>query len=318
MTGVGEEDASYAVFAKDRRTTVSDGTTIAYTVRGDGTRTPAVFANGWSCSDAYWAFLVPALIERGHPCVIPDTRGNGLSGLPRPPGRGAKDLLPGDMSVARMGRDLVEVLDHAGVERAVFIGHSMGVQTMLESYRHAPERAVALVAVAGPYENPLHTFYGVSLVHHIFPLAYAVVRNAPELLRPLWSGIRHVHFGHAAARFLRAAGPKSTVEAMAPYLLHMATRDPAVLMEAVAAMRTHSAADLLPHISVPTLILAATLDTFTPPRGQKRMHELVPGSEIVWFDEAGHTLPIEEPDAIAAAIDDFLTRRVEDDDGLAA
>jgi hypothetical protein len=40
------------------------------------------------------------------------------------------------------------------------------------------------------------------------------------------------------------------------------------------------------------------------------MHRQIPDSEIVSFREAGHTLPIEEPEAIAAAIEEFLSRRV--------
>jgi hypothetical protein len=40
------------------------------------------------------------------------------------------------------------------------------------------------------------------------------------------------------------------------------------------------------------------------------MHELVSESEIVWFEEGGHLLPVEEPDTIAAAMVEFLARRV--------
>ena len=55
-------DESYALFAKERRVVADDGTPIAYTVRGgDGDRVPVLFANGWSCSDAYWGGLLTAL-----------------------------------------------------------------------------------------------------------------------------------------------------------------------------------------------------------------------------------------------------------------
>jgi pimeloyl-ACP methyl ester carboxylesterase len=84
-----------------------------------------------------------------------------------------------------------------------------------------------------------------------------------------------------------------------------------VLFKMAGGMRKHSAAGLLPTIDVPTLVVAAGKDTFTPPRCQKAMYEAVPDAEIVWFRDAGHTLPIEEPEAIAESLLEFLERRVE-------
>ncbi|MBV8960527.1 MAG: hypothetical protein JO087_17295 [Actinobacteria bacterium] len=41
------------------------------------------------------------------------------------------------------------------------------------------------------------------------------------------------------------------------------------------------------------------------------MADLIPGNEIVWFEESGHMLPIEEPEGIVAAMSDFFARRVD-------
>jgi pimeloyl-ACP methyl ester carboxylesterase len=75
--------------------------------------------------------------------------------------------------------------------------------------------------------------------------------------------------------------------------------------------RKHSTADFLPTITAPTLILAGRHDLFTPPSVQAKMADLVPDSEIVWFAEGGHMLPIEEPEGIVAAMRDFMARRVD-------
>ncbi len=40
------------------------------------------------------------------------------------------------------------------------------------------------------------------------------------------------------------------------------------------------------------------------------MAGLIPDAEIVWWEEAGHMLPIEEPEELTAAILDFLRRRI--------
>jgi pimeloyl-ACP methyl ester carboxylesterase len=83
-----------------------------------------------------------------------------------------------------------------------------------------------------------------------------------------------------------------------------------VLFKMMSEMRRHSCADILPDVRVPVLVLAARRDLFTPPSVQEKMAALIPDNEIVWFEEAGHMLPIEEPEAIVAAIHDFLARRL--------
>lgn len=316
-------DKAYARFPKDRRVVVDDGTTIAYTVlpppvtrakpgaaKATAPLVPVVFANGWSCPDGYWADIAPQVQASGHPCVLFDTRGHGASGLPAEPGRGARNLSPDDLSIPRFARDLLAVLDDAAIERAVVMGHSMGVQTALETYRLAPQRVEALVLVAGPYENPLKTLYGLPVADFAFPLARSVMRIVPEIVRPVWATIGPARIGHFGARLARAAGPKSTAAGLHPYLLHLAASDPAVLFATADAMRRHSAADLLPDIEAPTLIIGAGHDVFTPVSASRHMAEQIPHSELVLFPDAGHTLPIEEPDAVSEATLDFLDRRL--------
>src|SRR5439155_17534871 len=118
-------------------------------------------------------------------------------------------------------------------------------------------------------------------------------------------------FGTWGAIKLRAAGPKLTAERFAPYLTHLGMKDPVVLFKLLDSMRTHSAEDLLPHIAVPLLICAGEKDYFCPPVTQQRMHDLAPDSELVWFPEGHHTLPLDEPEALEKAIAEFLDRRLE-------
>jgi pimeloyl-ACP methyl ester carboxylesterase len=305
-------DESYALFAKERRVVADDGTPIAYTVRNPGgPGVPILFANGWSCSDAYWGALLPELADAGHPCILPDTRGHGRSGLPRAAGRGSRNLTIDDVSMPRIARDLVSVLDDAGIERAVVVGHSMGVQTALEVYRQIPDRVLGLALLAGTAENPAKTFYGQSIGDRAFPILGAVMRYLPEIVKPVQATIGPASVGHFGARLARAAGPKTTAAALHPYLLHLKTSDLSVIMLMAGAMRAHSAVDLLPAITAPTLVVAAGADVFTPARCSEAIHHAVAASELVTFAEAGHTLPIEEPEALVVTIEDFIDRRVE-------
>ena len=311
-------DAAYAVFPKDRRTVTTDGTTLAWTLLppapGVAERTPVITANGWSCSDAYWAHIAPALTALGHPVLIVDTRGHGASGLPRHPGRGARDLRTEDISIGRIATDLWEVADAAGIDEAIVMGHSMGVQVTLEADRLAPDRVAGLVLIAGSYENPLKTFWGLPVADLAFPFAKLAATSTPApVLKLAMQPAKLTAFGAWAAKVARATGPKAQAEDMAPYLLHIASTDMAVMIRLIDAMRRHSAADHLRKVAAPVLILAAGHDTFTPPRCSQHMFERIPTAEIQWFDDAGHTLPIEEPDAIVAHLDEWYARRVAPD-----
>ena len=302
----------YAIFAKDRRATVSDGTEIAYTVVGDGTKTPVVFVNGWTCPDAYWIGIGPRVVDAGHPAVFVDTRGHGQSGLPRPAGFAGHNLRDEDVTPERLARDLVEVLDDAGIDRAAFVGHSMGVQIIFELLRVAPERVAALAPVAGTFENPVRSFADLPVLDRVYPLADVLFRLFPwELLRPVTARVATRDVGYRVIKAIRVAGPKVTADHVAPHVAQIADVNFSVLWRMMSALRRHSTADLLPETDVPVLVLAGRRDLFTPPSVQQKMADLVPDAEIVWFDDAGHMLPVEEPEEIADALLEFLARRVD-------
>lgn len=303
--------AQHAIFPKDRTVVTSDGTRLAYTVVGSGPRTPILFVNGWTCSDAYWVGIGPRVVAAGHPAIFADTRGHGQSGLPRPEGVCARGLHPEDVSVERVAQDVLEVLDDAGVGRAALAGHSMGVQTIFEAYRRAPDRVAALMPVAGTFENPVRSFMDLAVLDRVYPIAEVLFSFTPlELLRPLLRRSNNPELGVRVVRLIKVAGPKVTAEHLAPHIAQISEVNFSVLFRMMSAMRKHSAADILPMLTAPTLVLAGRLDNFTPPSVQQRMADLIPGSEIVWFEESGHMLPVEEPEAIADAMVEFLERRV--------
>jgi pimeloyl-ACP methyl ester carboxylesterase len=103
-------------------------------------------AHGITSSLMAWRTVARDLTARVPVCLLaPDLRGRGNSArLPGPYGFGAH--------VA----DLLAVLDHAGVERALLAGHSMGGYAVARLAADHPERAAAVVLVDGglPHADP--------------------------------------------------------------------------------------------------------------------------------------------------------------------
>ena len=302
-----------AAFPKDHDLTVSDGTRIAYTTRGEGPGVPVLFVNGWSCTDSYWTTIGPTVAGDHRRVVYLDMRGHGESGLPRSPGFAARGLQPEDVAPERLAADIVEVLDDAGIDQAVLVGHSMGVQAIVETTRVAPGRVAGLVAIAGTFENPVKTFADKPVLDRVYPVADVVFRFVPfESFRPVLRRITHPALGHRVITGIGVGGPNVQQDDIAPHIAHIGEVNFSVLFKMMSGLRRHHTAEFLPQIACPTLVLGGRLDRFTPPSVQQRMADLVPGSELVWFDDAGHLLPIEAPAAVAAAIVDFLDRRVDD------
>jgi pimeloyl-ACP methyl ester carboxylesterase len=63
---------------------------------------------------------------------------------------------------------------------------------------------------------------------------------------------------------------------------------------------------LLPEIKVPTLVVAGAEDKITPADEMRRVAQAIPGAEFVEIADAGHMAPMENPDAVNAAVTGFL------------
>ena len=72
----------------------------------------------------------------------------------------------------------------------------------------------------------------------------------------------------------------------------------------------HTAEDLLPDVAIPTLVLAAERDTFTPPELAQSMADRIPGAEIMIIVGGSHAAPVEQPTAILDRIRTFLASRL--------
>ena len=112
---------------------------------GDGP--PVVLLHGLTATRRYVVMGSTALQRAGHRVVAFDARGHGeSSAAPSPEAYEYTDLV----------RDLVDVMDDAGIERAVLAGASMGAHTLLRCALDHPERAAGMVVITPAYEPDNH------------------------------------------------------------------------------------------------------------------------------------------------------------------
>ncbi|MFP5327002.1 MAG: alpha/beta fold hydrolase, partial [Acidimicrobiia bacterium] len=79
------------------------------------------------------------------------------------------------------------------------------------------------------------------------------------------------------------------------------------------SMREMNLTEGLPSIEVPVTVVVGSHDRLLPPRYSKRIASLIPNSQLVVLDEAGHMLPWEAPEKLVellvAATDAEQVRR---------
>ena len=86
--------------------------------------------------------------------------------------------------------------------------------------------------------------------------------------------------------------------------------DPDLFLDMLQGAGEHSAADLLPHIGAPTLVIAAENDTFTPPELSEHMASQIPGAEFCLIAGGSHAAPVEQPKTIHERIEGFSRSRL--------
>lgn len=294
------------LWAKDRSVRSFDGATIRYCVRGPAGAPVVTLCAGFLCPDTFWKYIVPSL-EADHRVIVWNYRGIGVSELPRPPGFHAYQIRPDELSVEVNAKDLRAILDAEQVDRAVLIGHSMGVQVILEAYERYAELVAGLVAIAGPYETPLRTFYHTDISERLAKYALPLLHLLPRTSLFAWRGLVQNPLVYDAGKLARAVGPGTQREDMKGYFEHVSLMDPLIISKMIRGMHSHSAEQLLPKIDVSVLILHGTADPFTPLAVAREMADRIPNSKLVVFKGASHTLPIESPDDIATELRTFLS-----------
>ncbi len=283
----------------------SDGTEIFYSLAGPGEdpREPdIVLCDGVGCDGFVWKYLVPTLAAR-HRVIRYHYRGHGYSKTP---------LHMDRFRIEDLVDDLYSVLDHIGaIEPVILAGHSVGVQVILEAHRHRPERIGALVPTCGSYGRPLDTFHDGEFLKKMFPILYQLFTGFPEAMMRLWRALLPSSFAYWTA-LLAGEVNRSLIrlEDLQPYFEHLSRMDAQVFANALHYASTHSARDHLPRIDVPTLVIAAENDTFTPAWLSHEMADHIPNAELLMVPKGSHAAPIEQPDLILLRLEKFLAERL--------
>jgi pimeloyl-ACP methyl ester carboxylesterase len=278
-----------------------DGTRIAYyTTREPFRGAPViVLANGLGGPRYAWRALIDYLGDR-YRFITWDYRG--LYGSGRPADGDSADAY----SVARHVDDLQAVLQDQGVERAVLVGWSMGVQVCLEAYRRDPSLPTSLVLLNGTFGRPIDTAVPSPAVRRAVGPALLL---AERLASPLQRGLRALAAQPEFVGWMKRFGVMAeTVEEsdFAEVVAMFKTLDVEVYVKNLRALAEHDASRILEQIAVPVLVVTGNRDRMTPHGLSQQMVRRIPRAEILVVRGATHYAAVEFPELIGLRIERFF------------
>jgi non-heme chloroperoxidase len=274
----------------------ADGTKLFYSVEGTGR--PLVFCYGLICSSLHWTYQVD-YFKKNYRTIWFDYRGHQNSDTP-------KDL--SNLTLENIAIDLKAVLDELDIRNAVLLGHSMGVNVVLEYFKQQRHQVAGMVLANGTAKRPLETLFRNNLFQAGFKLLKVLFRKSPELISVFFKSQK----GNPLARTLVTLcgfNPHLTPQAdIELYIEQVAKTDPSILMHLIEDYERCDATSWLHTVNVPTLIVAGEHDKLIPVEQQQLIHQLIPNSELEIIRHGSHCPQMDLPDLVNHKIENFLNR----------
>ena len=256
---------------------MANGITFNVEMSGPTTAPTVVLHHPLATNLSGWDELTAAL-NLQYRVVRFDARGHGKTESPK-----------GPYNFEMLSEDVVELMDALGLDKAHFLGLSMG-------------------GMVGQYLGLLHAkrFHSLCLV--------STSSQTPEAAKVIWSD---------RVRNVGTQGMECTIEgAMARWVApSVLTEQPALVERLKSMIRStppvgyvawcQAIHDLdvtarLSAITLPTRVIVGALDPATPPAAAEVIHQQIKGSDLVIMPGVSHMLHVEAPAAFATHVLDFL------------
>ncbi len=257
-----------------------------------GSGPPVVLIHGMLNSSRHWRQVALALAER-YTVIAPDLIGHGDSATPR-----------GDYSLGAHASSIRDLLAVLGVERATIVGHSLGGGVAMQFFYQFPQRTERLVLVSsgglGQEVSPLlrtASLPGFSLLVGLaaHPKLLSALHAAGERLRG--SGWRNAVYLQAIVRALKPLEQPGARKAFLHTLRSVID---------VQGQRVGAFDRLYLLARMPTLIVWGDRDNTIPEAHGRSAQLAAPGSRFQSIPGAAHFPHLEEPEALARVLLEFL------------
>lgn len=289
---------------RGRTITLPDGAGIFIEEAGPESKTGAVFIHGSALRTDVWHYQLEGVGD--HRLIFYDLRGHGRS---EPKGERRFDI-------PTLVDDLLVVIEDAGLEEVVLVGHSVGGMIALDlcssrtdllgtkirgvvcvntTHRSAYETVVGGAAVARLERVLRHPLDAIGNYHH-------GVDRLRKIIKPSDSLFLAVSFA--------AFGPHGSARQVDFTYDMLGDTSTDTIFDLFKAYRDFEVTDLLPDVTVPVLVVTGTHDRITVPGASQFLADNLPKAELKVFERCGHMTMLERHaefnTMLAAFLDEVL------------
>jgi len=253
---------------KRKMKTLINDISVSYTERGSSHGLPVIFIHGFPFGHKMWKPQMRELPNDIH-AVAYDVRGHGSS-----------DVGDGQCTIELFVDDLIALLDHLGIEKAVLCGLSMGGYIALRAIEKHPNRIKGVVLCDTKSESDTNE-EKIKRASSIKTVKSAGVSTmAEDFLKAIfWKKTFENNPG--AIEFVKGLICANSILGICGTMLALASRT--------------DTTQGLSSINMPTCIIVGEYDMLTPPSCAQGMHKAIAGSELHILSNAGHMSNLENP-----------------------
>lgn len=261
---------------------------LGYYYVDEGQGLPVVLLHGFPDTSAIWRSQVAALAGAGYRAIAPDLRGRGQT--ERPPN-------VEDYALSHVVQDVAALMDGLEIERAHLVGHDWGAAVAWVFAALLPQRVDHLVTISVPHPRTGGRPTLEQLQKGWYRLLFQFEGVAENLMQQDdWYLMRELLAGQGdIERYVKdLAEPGALTAALNWYRANL---PPERLLGTSA----------LPAVQAPTLGIFGSRDLYLAEEPMRRSGEFVTGSwRFERFDDAGHWVPLDQPDRLNQLLLDFL------------
>lgn len=272
-----------------------DRTPIYYEVRGSGE--PILFIYGIACLMNHWHFQIEHF-SKTHQVICFDLRGHHKSSE-------ISDL--STLTIENLARDIVLLLEHLGLKKAHYVGHSFGAPVMLETYRLAPGTFQSFTSINGFSKNPIKKMFGLDIVEPFFFFLKDQYLKSPDLWNALWRAAVHNPVAMRLAALAGGFNIKLThFKDIEVYTKGVAQMDLRVFLPLFEELMKFDGDSILREINCPSLIISGESDKVTPLSFQQDMRDSISQSEWLLVPYGSHCTQLDFPDYVNLRLEKFF------------
>lgn len=256
-----------------------------------------VFNYGLVCSNLHWKYQAAHFDQQGYQVLLHDYRGHFQSS-----GAQAVDKI----TFEQMAQDIADLCKFLEIEKAVMLGHSMGVNICLQLAKDFPDLVKGMVLISGTFMPVKDVMFDTNLMEFVTPMLLAALDKYPEVVRSLWS---KTGMNPLVREIIHLSGfnrQKVSKEFIEIYLNRVGQLGADIFFQLFNEMTKQNITSSLEKMHMPALVMGGHKDNVIPNHLQRTLAELLPNSETYFMKDGSHVPQADYPEMVNERIELFL------------